>query len=271
MSDRGYIHGTAAEEQQRLRLMNQILNEASLQELAPARGERVIEFGGGLCEFARIVARSTGVPVVAIERSVEQIDKARRLATELGETELLDLREGDVFAPPLAEAERGSFDCAHARFLLEHLAEPQRAVDQMFAAIRPGGRIVLEDDDHDLLRLWPEPPGVMTLWRAYIRSYERLGNDPFTGRRLVEFLHRAGATPRRTTQIFFGSCAGNPTFDALVDNLAGFLSGALPTIVSLGLIDDAYADAALRSLGEWRSRPDAAFWYTMSWAEGVKP
>ena len=29
----------------------------------------------------------------------------------------------------------------------------------MIKALRPGGRIVLEDDPHDTLRLWPEPPG----------------------------------------------------------------------------------------------------------------
>lgn len=265
-----YIHGTANDEQQRLRLMNQILNDASLRELAPQRGEKVIEFGGGLGEFARIVARVTGVPVVAIERSAEQIAKARQLAAGAGEESFVEIREGDVYAPPLNASERASFDCAHARFLLEHLNDPQRAVDEMVKAVRPGGRIVLEDDDHDLLRLWPEPPGVMTLWTAYMRSYERLGNDPYTGRRLVEFLYRAGAQPKRNTQLFFGSCAGNPTFDALVDNVTGILEGARSTVVCLGLIDDAYALAALDSLRAWRHRPDAAFWYTMSWAEGVK-
>lgn len=271
MNTSHYIHGTADEEQRRLRLMNRILNEASLRELDAKRGDRIVEFGSGLGEFARAMAALTGVRVVGIERDHDQIDKCMRLAREGGEEGLLDIRQGDVFAPPLAEEERGSFDIAHARFLLEHLSDPLAAVRQMVASVREGGRIVVEDDDHDLLRLWPEPPRVMQLWRAYIRSYERIGNDPFIGRRLVELLHRAGATPCRNRQLFFGSCAGSETFDAIVDNTRDILAGAADVVVELDLIDAASVRAALEELAQWRTRPDAAFWYTMSWAEGRRP
>jgi len=92
--------------------------------------------------------------------------------------------------------------------------------------VRPGGRIILADDDHDVLRLWPEPPGLNDLWRAYIRSYERIGNDPFIGRRLVSLLVQAGARPQRNDWIFFGGCAGDDHFNDLVDNLHGILLGA---------------------------------------------
>ena len=61
---------------------------------------------------------------------------------------------------------------------------------------REYSRIILADDDHDVLRLWPEPPGLTDVWRAYQRSYDRHGNDPIVGRRLVQLLHQAGAQPR---------------------------------------------------------------------------
>ena len=250
-----------------MQLMNRILNEASLRELDPSPGERVVEFGAGLGEFARMVARRTNVAVVSLERSVEQIRQGRALAAAENETHLIEYREGDVYAPPLETSELASFDAAHARFLLEHLENPLLAVQQMLAAVRIGGRIVLEDDDHDLMRLWPEPPGFESLWRAYVRSYERIGNDPLIGRRLVELLVRAGATPVRNTQIFFGSCAGSASFDALVHNLIGILEGALDTVVHFELIDAGYARESIDALREWSTRSDAAFWYTMSWAE----
>src|SRR5437868_4850405 len=82
-------------------------------------------------------------------------------------------------------------------------------------------RIALADDDHDVLRLWPEPPGFGPLWQAYTRVYDRLGGDPLAGRRLVWFLHQAGAAPRRNGVVFFGSCAGHPDFGLYVTNLAG--------------------------------------------------
>jgi len=65
---------------------------------------------------------------------------------------------------------------------------------------------------------------VLEIWRAYIRTYDRLGNDPFVGRRLVSLLHQAGrCSPEHL--IFFGGCSGQPVFADLVENLAGSWSG----------------------------------------------
>jgi hypothetical protein len=44
--------------------------------------------------------------------------------------------------------------------------------------------VVLTDDDHSVLRLHPEPPGLLAVWRAFVRTYDRNGNDPYVGRRL---------------------------------------------------------------------------------------
>ena len=158
---------------------------------------------------------------------------------------------------------------AHARFLLEHVPDPLAVVRTMVRAVRPGGRIILADDDHDVLRLWPEPPGLAPVWQAYQRSYDRHGNDPIVGRRLVQLLHQAGALPRRNTWVFFGSCAGHPDFDAFAVNLAGVIEGALEPIEATGLPRETVR-AALDALDEWRRRPDAAIWFAMAWAEGVR-
>src|SRR5207244_9620823 len=133
---------------------------------------------------------------------------------------------------------------------------------------RPGGRIVLEDDDHAVLRLWPEPLGFGPLWEAYQRSYDRLGNDPFVGRRLVSLLHDAGARPARNTWLFFGSCPGDPMFAAYTEHLQAILQGVRDTLIAAQLLDPGSIDDALTALRTWSQRPDAAFWYAVAWAEG---
>jgi hypothetical protein len=141
----------------------------------------------------------------------------------------------------------------------------------MVRAVRPGGRIVLADDDHDVLRIWPEAPAFMAVWQAYIRTYDRLGNDPFVGRRLVSLLHAAGATPVRNTWVFFGSCAGSPVFPAVVDNMAGVLAGARDAIVSTARTNVEWFERGITAFKEWSALPDAAFWFAVSWAEGMRP
>lgn len=266
-----YVHGTHAEEQQRLADLNVLVNRASLAALDPRPGETLLDVGSGLGQFARDVARVTRARVLAIERSEEQLARARALAAAAGETTLVEFRAGDALALPLAENERGTLDCAHARFVLEHLHDPQAAVEQMASAVRPGGRVVLEDDDHEMLRLWPEPPHVMAVWRAYTRTYDRLGNDPIVGRRLVQLLAGAGLRPRRIELLPFGACSGQPSFAPLVTNLAGIFTGARAAILETAGVGGAEFDAALDALEQFQARADAAFWFTISWAEGVRP
>lgn len=263
-----YIHGTDPVEQARLSLLNDLLNVGSLRELHLQGGERILDVGSGLGQLSRAMARVTGVRVVGIERSAAQIAEAERQAFQAGESRLVEFRQGDALQFPLADEEWGTFDLAHTRFLLEHLREPLPVVEAMVRAVRSGGRIVLEDDDHDLLRLWPEPPGFAALWSAYQRSYEHLGNDPVIGRRLVALLCEAGAEPVRNTFVFFGSCVGEPHFAHYIENLIGVISGARGTVVEAGLLAAPRFDAAIAALREWSCAPTATIWYAVCWVEG---
>src|SRR5436853_2895641 len=112
-----YIHGTSEQEQLRLSLLNDVLlNTASLREMALRGDERIIDFGSGLGQFSRAMARA--VPrgrVLGIERNEEQLATASRIASAEGEPSLVDFRRGDVLNLELAREEWGSFDLAHAR------------------------------------------------------------------------------------------------------------------------------------------------------------
>jgi len=265
-----YLHGTFPEEQVRLSRLNELLNAASLVELELRGGERILDLGSGLAQFTRLMARQAGNNgcVIGIERDSDQITEARRQAEAAGDSDLIEIRQGDVFAMPLRDEEWGTFDVAHARFLLEHVSDPLAVVKTMVRAVRLGGRIVLEDDDHDLIRLWPEPPGFGPLWNAYTRAYDRLGNDPYVGRRMVSILYQAGAQPVRNTWIFFGSCAGNPHFEACVENMVGLLNGVRDNIA--GLLEGDSFQVGVANLQAWKHRPEAAMWFAIAWAEGVR-
>jgi SAM-dependent methyltransferase len=275
MAERGeadYIHGTSPSEQARLSLLNSLLNEACLQELDLRGDERIIDFGCGLAQFTRLMARRVhpGGEVLGIERDCDQLAEALRQSRQANEFDLVELRQGDVNSPPLAKHEWETFDLAHARFLLEHLHDPLAAVRSMVRALRPGGRIILADDDHDLLRIWPEPPGFLALWDAYMQTYQLNSTDPQIGRRLVSLICTAGARPTRNRWIFFGSCSGNPNFEGYVENLIGVILTAKERILADQLCSRGSFDETLAALRTWSKRPDAALWYGLCWAEGVK-
>jgi len=268
-----YLHGSAPDEQRRLARMNDLINARLLRELDLQGGERILDVGCGLAQLTRAMAKRAGpaARVIGVERDPRQLAEARRLAGEAGDVTPVELREGDALDLPLEDEEWASFDLVMARFLVEHLADPLRAVRGMVRAARPGGRIVLADDDHPLLRPWPEIPGFVPLWSAYQEAFRRLGNDPEIGKRLVSLLHDAGAKPRRNTWVFFGSCAGSEDWETLVQNLLGVLRTGRSTIEEHRLLAPEAFDYGMKEIAAWAERPDAACWYAFAVAEGVRP
>lgn len=266
-----YLHGTDAPEQSRLSRLNTILNAACVREMAIVPASRILDVGSGLGQLTRDMARAAGRPALGIERDQRQIDEALAQAAGAGEAAMLEIRRGDALSLPLRGDEWGSFDLVHARFVLEHVTDPGGVVAQMARAVRPGGRVVVSDDDHSLLRLRPEPPGAHELWTAYCRAYDRLGCDPTIGTRLVELLVGAGLVARRCALLNFGACAGEPHFPDMVENFLGVVLTARATIVDGGLMAAGAFDAACDQIRRWSTRADAAIWYPLCWAEGVRP
>ena len=272
--DADYLHGTHPEEQNRLSRLNALLNANSLRAMALAGEEKILDVGSGLGQFSRMLARTAGTRggrVIGVETDPDQLAEARRQAREDGEEGLVEFRQGDAVDLPLAEDEWGTFDIAHARFVLEHVTNPLAVVRSMLRAVRPGGRIVLEDDDHEILRLVPEPPDVLDLWRAYYLTYERQGKDPFVGRNLISLLHRAGARPQGNTCLFFGGTFGSANFDAMIDNFISIIHGARQAMVALGCAGEKQIEDGLAAFDKWRHEPAAAMWYTTAWAAGIRP
>jgi len=267
-----YIHGSHPEEQNRLSLLNELINERCLELIQLKKGERVIDIGSGLGQFTLAMAEKVGSTgyCLGIERDAEQLRVAVANRSRLTRTAAIDFRSGDATNLMLAEKEIASFDVGHIRFVLEHLSNPLQALNELVKAIKPGGRIVLEDDDHASFILFPEPPGFSIVWNAYMRSYDCLGNDPYIGRRLVALLHEVGLKSIRNDLIFFGDCAGSETFDSYVSNLIGVIKTAYPTMIENNLITSEVFKESISQLEKWSEIPYAALWYQICWAEGRK-
>lgn len=272
-SKANYIHGTKPEEQKRLSLLNKFLNQKSISKIKFKGGEKILDVGSGLGQFARLLARTVGEngSVIGIERDMEQLAEAKRQAHEDGEEDLVEFRQGDAFDFPLAEDEWGTFDIAHTRFLLEHVSTPLEVVKSMVRAVRPdGGRVILQDDNHDTMRLHPEITEFDEVWKAYYKTYEILGNDPLIGHKLVSLLHQAGAKPVKNDWIFFGSCRGDENFNYYVENIIGVLSGAKQTIIDNDLLSENEYTNGIEALKNWQALPDATIWFSLSYAEGKR-
>jgi len=110
------------------------LEEDLLYGLASLRaGERALEVGSGTGHFAFGLA-GHGLEVVGVELSPAM------LAVAQGKGTAVPFVRGDAVALPLAPA---CFDLVLSVTALEFVADAQRAVAEMWRAVRPGGRLVV--------------------------------------------------------------------------------------------------------------------------------
>jgi ubiquinone/menaquinone biosynthesis C-methylase UbiE len=85
-----------------------------------------------------------------------------------------------------------SFDVVYSRMLFEYLADKERAAEEIVRVCRPGGTVLIQDLDGQLLWNYPEDPALQHGIETVIGGLARTGFDPFVGRKLFALAHGAG-------------------------------------------------------------------------------
>ncbi len=85
-----------------------------------------------------------------------------------------------------------SFDLVYSRMLMEYLKDKEGAVKEMVRVCKPGGTVLLQDLDGQLLWHYPEDPVVQGTVEKVVRALSSTGFDPFVGRKLFSLAHGAG-------------------------------------------------------------------------------
>jgi ubiquinone/menaquinone biosynthesis C-methylase UbiE len=83
----------------------------------------------------------TAASVVAFDATEQMLDKAKARCARAGLTNVT-FKHGDAENLPFAD---GQFDGVVTRLAIHHFAHPQRALDEMFRVLRPGGVAVIVD------------------------------------------------------------------------------------------------------------------------------
>jgi ubiquinone/menaquinone biosynthesis C-methylase UbiE len=152
-----------------------------------AAGMKVLSVGCGPGVILREVCalhpsvHGTGIDV-SEQRVQEAIQKNR-------ENSWLKFVQGDAHALPFAP---DSFDVVYSRMLFEYLKDKPRAAGDMVRVCRPGGKVILQDLDGQLLWNYPEDPVLQGTIEKVVAGLAKTGFDPFVGRKLYSLAHNAG-------------------------------------------------------------------------------
>lgn len=118
-----------------------------VDRLALPPSAKVLEIGCGTGAMMRRLARRAGFSgsIVALDQSPAFVAAARRFAEEEGVGHRIEFLVGDAHQP---DVPRACFDVVIAHTVISHVAEPERVLQEMARAVRPGGTIVVFDGDY---------------------------------------------------------------------------------------------------------------------------
>jgi SAM-dependent methyltransferase len=154
-------------------------------------GQSLLDVGSGPGTItADLAALVHPGPVTAVEQTGAALDLTRAEIARRG-LDTVTFAVGDVHRLDLPD---DGFDVVHAHQVLQHVADPVRALAEMRRVTRPGGVVAVRDSDYQAFTWYPQLPGLDDWLALYRRLARRNGGEPDAGRRLLSWARAAGFT-----------------------------------------------------------------------------
>ncbi len=206
--------------------------------------------------------------VVGLDAAAKMVEQARELAAD-SEVRNVSFEVGSAYELPFGD---GSFDVVYAHQVMQHLADPVRALREAHRVLRPGGLVAVRDSDYGTMVHAPVEPAIER-WRAlYHLVAAANGGNADAGRFLLGWAREAGfEDPVVTT--------------STVSHADGDGRAAWGAMWAVRVLDSDFADHAVNggfatraeleeisaAFSRWAASPDGFWAYLCGEVVGVKP
>jgi ubiquinone/menaquinone biosynthesis C-methylase UbiE len=265
-----YVHGYTTRETQRLLEQSLILEDLLHTGTSFQEGDMVLEAGCGVGAQTRILARrNPGAVLHGIDISAESLQQARAVARQEG-IENVSFERSDLYA---LSDKPASYDHVFVCFVLEHLPDPDRALQIFREILKPGGTITLIEGDHGSGFWTPETTASRKAWKGLIDSQIALGHDPNIGRRVYPLLDQAGFSIEEVSPRWVYADRSNPVLlDGVINQIiAPMVYSAEKQVLESRYLEKKEWSEGLEDIRQVARHPAGTFFYTWFKGVGVKP
>lgn len=252
MKEATYIHGTTPDEQERLATLNRLSNPPFISFMEIKSGDRVLEIGSGLGILADDVSKATGASVTGLEISHDQLAIAQRLDSNVTWV------QGDAQNLPF---DASTFDVVYCRYVLEHVADPLRVMQEAHRVLKPGGRFYNQENNNAVQHLWPECPAYDHAWKVFELLQSDLGGDALIGKKLYAMAYDAGFDDIRISLQPEMHAYHEPGYGIWLRNLIALHKGAENHIVSDRYLTRRQFDDAVTELTAMMENPRGSVYF----------
>ena len=167
------------------------VKQTSVGLLALKSGQRALYLGCGAGMDTITMAHLVGPTgeVHGVDYDEAMVIKARVHAAADGVSAWVTHHHASASALPWPN---GFFDASRSELVFQHLLDPERAFDELMRVTKPGGQLVVIDNDWATLSIDSDDPD---LERRLVRfNAAHMMNNPFSGRHLRFMFNRRGFT-----------------------------------------------------------------------------
>lgn len=264
-----YVHGYSAEEAVRLRDQASTLTELLHFDTRYPAGSRVLEAGCGVgAQTVTLAGQSPEATFLSVDISGESLALARHRVREAGLPNVA-FQHADLYSLPFGA---GEFDHVFVCFVLEHLARPPEALQELRRVLKPGGTLTAIEGDHGSAYFHPDSAEARRAVQCLVELQRQAGGDALIGRRLYPLLVQAGLHDVAVSPRMVYVDASRPT---LVDGFirktfAAMVEGVAEQAIGRGLMERDAWETGIRALHR-SAEGDGTFCYTFFKAVGVSP
>lgn len=257
-----YIHGVSPDEQQRLKLLNDLTNKDFIEFLDLKGTERSLELGSGLGILCASVAMKLNRgKATGIEISKEQLSKSPQFPNNL------EFVMGDVHDLPFKNS---SFDLVYGRYILEHISDPSLALKEAHRVLTPDGRICFQENSILWMEFYPSCPHFMFAWKKFAQLQSIMGGDAMIGIKLFDRLKKVGFKNLRLSLAPEVHSADDKTFKPWITNLIGNLKSAEKALIEKNYLTTSEISLAITEMEEFMNHPYASAYFAWNRIDGIK-
>jgi len=184
-----YVHGYSEIEATRLNDQADSLATLIHHDSIWQPGSLILEAGCGVGAQTKTVAfQNPDCKFISVDISSKSIQEAKALSIAKGITNV-EFLTADIFDLPFPDE---YFDHLFLCFVLEHLPNPEKALQALKNKLKTNGTITLIEGDHGSTYFYPPSEYAMRAVQCQVELQKRKGGDANIGRRLYPILEEAG-------------------------------------------------------------------------------
>ncbi len=275
MSDFPYLHGFSNDEQERLRKQARFIEHEIYQNLNLSRDTNLLEVVCGVGAQSEILLRRfPNIHLTGIDLSDQQLQAARHslshnpIANPHQAKARFEIHKMDATKMTFAD---NSFDGAFLCWVLEHIPQPQRVLNEVLRVLKPGSVVYITEVMNSSFFLDPYSPNVWRYWMAFNDyQYDQTG-DPFVGAKLGNLLMQSGFQEIETTAKTWHLDNRYPQQrQEVIEYWTELLLSASEQLIKAEYVTEDIVENMKKEMAIVTKDPNAVFYYSFMQAKAIK-